>query len=208
MNNTSKTVLLSCILLMFTAVYALPQQGRGTAEESVKNDAAVAPNYRLAADDLIHIKIFQEDDLNTTIRISEDGMITFPLIGNVKVGGLTVAEATKEVRDLLNARFIVNPQVTMTVLLYANRVFTVLGQVQRPGTYTIRDKGSITLLQAIGMASGYTRLANTSKITIKRTARGKEMVIELNGKKMANDSETSSFVVLPGDTITVAERLF
>jgi len=135
-------------------------------------------------------------------------MITFPLIGNVKIGGLTVGDATDKIRTLLNARFLVNPQVTMTVLIYANRTFTVLGQVQKPGTYTMHDKGSIDLMQAIGTAGGYTRLANKSKITLKRKENGKDIVVDLDGKKMANDRETPQFIVLPGDIITVAESLF
>ena len=165
-------------------------------------------NYRLAPNDLIYIKVFQEDDLNSTIRIAEDGTIIFPLIGGVKIGGLTVQAATKTIRDLLDARFLVNPQITLTVLGYANRNVTVLGQVQKPGSYSLRDQGSIDLLSAVGLAGGFTRLANMSKITVKRTVSGREEVLVLDGKRMAGDRGTAPFAVLPGDTITVAERIF
>jgi polysaccharide export outer membrane protein len=165
-------------------------------------------NYRLTPNDLIYIKVFQEDDLNSTLRISEDGTIIFPLIGGVKIGGLTVQAATKSIRDLLDARFLVNPQITLTVLGYANRNVTVLGQVQKPGSYSLRDQGSIDLMQAVGLAGGFTRLANMSKITVKRTVNGREQVQVLDGKRMAGDSGTVPFAVLPGDTITVAERIF
>lgn len=208
MKNPTPIVLASCLLLTLAAAPAPAQQKPAPSEPAAKPETPTAPNYRLSADDLIHIAVFQEDDMNTTARIAEDGTIAFPLIGNVKIGGMTVAEATKKIRDQLDAKYLVNPQVTMTVLLYANRKFTVLGQVQRPGTYNMREKGSLPLMQAIGMASGYTRLANAGKITIKRNTGGKDVVLELNGKKMANDSATATFVVLPGDTITVAERIF
>jgi polysaccharide export outer membrane protein len=165
-------------------------------------------NYRLSQNDLIYVKVFQEDDLNSTLRISEDGTIIFPLIGSVKIGGSTVQSATKQIRDLLNARFLVNPQVSVTVLGYANRNVTVLGQVQKPGSYSMKDQGSIDLLQAVGLAGGFTRSANSAKITVKRSVSGRETVIVLDGKKMAHDSETIPFVVLPGDTVTVAERMF
>jgi polysaccharide export outer membrane protein len=165
-------------------------------------------NYRLAPNDLIYIKVFQEDDLNSTVRISEDGTIIFPLIGGLKIGGLTVQAATKSIHDLLDARYLVNPQITLTVLGYARRNVTVLGQVQKPGSYSLRDQGSIDLMQAVGLAGGFTRLANMSKITVKRTINGLEQVQVLDGKRMAGDSHTALFAVLPGDTISVAERIF
>jgi polysaccharide export outer membrane protein len=165
-------------------------------------------NYRLLPNDLIYIKVFQEDDLNSTLRIGEDGNIIFPLIGTAKVGGLSVADATKLIRDRLDARFLVNPHVSLTVLLYANRNVTVLGQVQKPGAYSLKDQGSIDLLQAVGLAGGFTRLSNPSKITVKRNTGGQESVVTVDGKKLERDSGTMPFTVLPGDVITVAERIF
>jgi protein involved in polysaccharide export with SLBB domain len=165
-------------------------------------------NYRLSPNDLIYVKVFQEDDLNSTLRVSEDGTVIFPLIGSVKIGGQSVDGATATIRDLLNARFLVNPQVTLTVLGYANRHITVLGQVQKPGDYNLRDQGSISLLQAVGMAGGFTRLANSANIIVKRNVDGAEKILHLNGKTMASDSQSEPFVVVPGDTITVTERFF
>jgi len=171
-------------------------------------EAGTVANYRLSPNDLIYVKVFQEDDLNSTLRISEDGTIIFPLIGSVKIGGQTVDMATGTIRDLLNARFLVNPQVTVTVLGYANRHITVLGQVQKPGDYNLRDQSSISLLQAVGMAGGFTRLANSANIIVKRSVGGEEKILHLNGKTMASDANSDPFVVVPGDTITVTERFF
>jgi polysaccharide export outer membrane protein len=171
-------------------------------------EGGTAPNYRLSPNDLIYVKVFQEDDLNSTLRVSEDGTIIFPLIGSVKIGGQTVEGATGTIRDLLNARFLVNPQVTLTVLGYANRHITVLGQVQKPGDYNLRDQGSISLLQAVGMAGGFTRLANSANIIVKRSVDGEQKILHLNGKTMASDTRSDPFVVIPGDTITVTERFF
>jgi polysaccharide export outer membrane protein len=171
-------------------------------------EAGTVANYRLSPNDLIYVKVFQEDDLNSTLRVAEDGTIIFPLIGSVKIGGQSVDSATKTIRDLLNARFLVNPQVTVTVLGYANRHITVLGQVQKPGDYNLRDQGSISLLQAVGMAGGFTRLANSANIIVKRQVDGAEKILHLNGKTMASDTQSDPFVVVPGDTITVTERFF
>jgi polysaccharide export outer membrane protein len=171
-------------------------------------DAGTAANYRLSPNDLIYVKVFQEDDLNSTLRIAEDGTVIFPLIGTVKVGGKTVDSATRTIHDLLDARFLVNPQVTLTVLGYANRHITVLGQVQKPGDYNLRDQGSVSLLQAVGMAGGFTRLANSANIIVKRNVEGEQKILHLNGKTMASDDRSEPFVILPGDTITVTERFF
>lgn len=176
--------------------------------ESVNRSTVTAPNYRLAANDLIYIKVFEEDDLNSTLRITEDGQIIFPLVGAVKIGGLSVQTATRTIRDLLDARYLVNPQVTITVLGYADRNITVLGQVQRPGAFSLKDQGSIDLLHAIGLAGGFTRMASPSRVTVKRTVAGREVVNVLDARRMAADSNTLPFIVLPGDTITVAERIF
>jgi protein involved in polysaccharide export with SLBB domain len=164
--------------------------------------------YRLAPNDLIHISVYQENDLESKIRIARDGSITLPLLGNVKVAHKTVEQASAHIKSLLEKDFLVNPQVTVNLLEQAPRRFTVLGQVQRPGTYKIPEGEYVNLLQAIGIAGGYTRIANPSKITIKRQRSGKDQVIEVNAKEMARDQNTTSLEVLPSDVITVNESIF
>ena len=68
--------------------------------------------------------------------------------------------------------YLTNPQVNLTVRTYARKLFTILGQVQKPGTYPIEGGESVSLLQAIGMAGGYTRIANPSKVILKRREGG------------------------------------
>ncbi len=96
----------------------------------------------------------------------------------------------------------------MTVFEYAKRRFTVLGQVQKPGTFEIPNEESVTLLQAIAMAGGYTRLANKSNVTVTRSAGGRKATFSLDVNHAANDLKTEPFVILPDDTITVSERIF
>jgi polysaccharide export outer membrane protein len=202
----TKWMLVVASLAFLQAVRA---QDASTAPGSAQAFEAGTPaNYRLSPNDLIFVKVFQEDDLCSTLRVAEDGSIIFPLIGSVKVGGQSVDAATRTIHDLLDAHYLVNPQVTVTVLGYANRHITVLGQVQKPGDYNLREQGSIGLLQAIGMAGGFTRLANSANIIVKRTADGGQKTLHLNGKTMASDNRSQPFVVMPGDTITVTERFF
>jgi polysaccharide export outer membrane protein len=206
MKKLTKWLLIAACLILPKGIRA--QEANAPAPAETQAAAGTPANYRLSPNDLIFIKVFQEDDLNSTLRVAEDGGIIFPLIGGIKVGGQTVEAATRTIRDLLDARFLVNPQVTVTVLAYANRHITVLGQVQKPGDYNLREQGSIGLLQAVGMAGGFTRLADSAHIIVKRNVDGEEKILHLNGKTMASDNRSGAFLVIPGDTITITERFF
>ncbi len=164
--------------------------------------------YILAPSDVLQVKVYQEDDLETKLRIGKDGTTSFPLIGVIHIGGKTVDQASKIIRDRLGKDFLVNPQVTLTILEYSKRRFTVLGQVQKPGTYEIPGEESVTLLQAIAMAGGYTRLANKANVTVSRRGNGKQIAYNLDAKSATNESDTKPFEILPEDTITVPERIF
>jgi len=164
--------------------------------------------YVLSPNDVVQVKIYQEDDLETKMRIGKDGTTSFPLIGVINLGGKTVAQAADLIRARLADGYLVNPQVTVSVLEYAKRRFTVLGQVQKPGTYEIPNEESMTFLQAVAMAGGYTRLANRGSVTVTRMVGGKKTNFNLDLKSATSDLNTQPFEILPDDTITVAERIF
>ncbi len=169
---------------------------------------AVTPeDYVLSPGDIVEVKVFQENDLDTVARISQDGVIVFPLIGRVSIGGQTPQNAAGLIQSLLGKDYLVNPHVNINVTEYTKRRITILGEVQKPGSYDLPDRVTIPLLEAIGMAGGYTRVADPSKITVKRLVNNRTSVMRVNGKKMAGSS-TASFEVLPGDIINVGESLF
>jgi len=165
-------------------------------------------NYRLSANDLLDFRVFQEPELDGVIRVSGDGTAIFPLVGAVNVVGKTVTAATEEIKARYRDGYLVYPQVSLTVRTYAQKLFTVLGQVQKPGSYDRKGSDEITLLQAIGMAGGYTKIANPGRVTVKRQQEGGERVIKLDAKRMARGDDSASFYIKPGDVITVAESLF
>jgi polysaccharide export outer membrane protein len=203
-----RTPLLITMALLLHAALPARAQGSVSAPPAPASDAVGATDYRLMPNDVVQIKVFQEDDLDSTLRVSKDGTITFPLIGSVVLGGKTAQEAALIIKAALAKDYLVNPQVNVTVMEYAKRLFTVLGQVQRPGSYELPDSNPLTLIQAIGMAGGYTRIADPSKITLKRAGDGKETVLRLNAKKMAGGGAESGFTVSSGDIITVGESIF
>ncbi len=169
---------------------------------------ALADNYRMSPNDLVALSVYQEKDFTASYRVSADGSIGVPLIGTVKVGGMTMRQASAAIRAMLLDGYLVNPQVTLRVVEYAKMRFTVLGQVTTPQSISVPANEKLTLLQAIGMAGGATRLANQRKVTVKRKIGGGVEMLRIDVKKMARDGEAAPFFIEDGDIITVHESFF
>jgi polysaccharide export outer membrane protein len=180
-----------------------PPKPGGTSPESVTADS-----YVLRPNDLIRISVFQEDDLLTEARISKLGYINFPLIGTVHLAGRTVGDGVAEIRARLDKDYVINPQVTLTMLEYAEQWVTVLGEVQKPGQVQIPPEGGLDLLGAIALAGGYTRVADPSCVIVRRQGEGHDVVLKVNAKKLAKDAQVEPFLVQPGDRINVAESIW
>ena len=181
-------------------------EGAGDSPSIGSNVELVSLKYVLRQGDVVQVKVYQEDDLSCLSKIGKDGAITMPLLGSVQVLNKTIAEATKIVRELLARDYLVNPQVNLNVTEFSKRRFTVLGQVQRPGTYEMPLDDSVSLLQAIATAGGYTRIANPKKITVQRQADAERKLFKLNADALASDEAGKPFVILPDDVIIVGER--
>lgn len=168
--------------------------------------------YQLSNNDSIGVEVFGEDDLKTAARLNSEGNVSLPLIGTVHLGGLTVTQATARITELYAKDYLVSPRVNVLLLGYAKRRFTVLGQVNRPGSYEMPETnpGGIDLLEAIAMAGGYTRIAAPERVTVRRhTDGGGDEVLKVNAKRLERgDARAGAFKVQPGDTITVGESLF
>jgi polysaccharide export outer membrane protein len=105
-------------------------------------------------------------------------------------------------------KFEIRPDDAITVTLLPKRHFTVLGQVNRPGTYDVSDSRPIYLTDAVALAGGFTRMANPSSVTLKRSQDGHEIVMKLNAKAMENSPDTQRMLIANEDTITVPESMF
>lgn len=189
------------IFALFTALCSL----QGLSSQAL---AQGSPDYKLSPNDLVDFRVFQEPELDTVVRISGEGQANFPLIGVVAIGGKTTGEAIEILKSRYRNGYLINPQISLTVRSYAKKLFTVLGQVQKPGSYDIIGTSQITLLQAIGMAGGYTKIADPSNVTIKRLEDGREQVLKFNAKRMLRGDDPTALLVKPGDVISVGESLF
>ena len=170
--------------------------------------AAPPANYLLSANDLVQIKVFQEDDMNWTVRVTKDSSVILPLVGTIGVARKTPDDLAAAVRERLLDGWLVHPQVSVAVLEFSKRRFTILGQVEKAGQIDFPDNSTLNVLQAVGMAGGFTKNADPGRVYIKRTVGSKQLVLKVDARRMQRDARAESFEILPGDTITVAETLF
>lgn len=151
-----------------------------SAAQAVTLPAAVPPgasqgDYRIGVGDKLSVRVFQVPDLSfDTLVVDTSGNIQMPLIGAVQSSGLTAGELSAEIGRLLASRYLRDPQVTVTVSEAASQKITVDGAVTRPGVYEMR--GSTTLLQAVAMAEGPSRIADLTKVAVFRTIDGQRSV--------------------------------
>jgi protein involved in polysaccharide export with SLBB domain len=187
---------------------AVPPPASPPTVVSQAQPSTTLDNYILSPNDIILVKVFEDPDLDSQHRISQDGTINFPLIGVVQISGRTVTQAANTIRERLLKGYLRNPQVRVNVIQYASRRITVLGQVQRPGSYVLPSEERVDLLQAIAMAGGFTRMADEGKVLVRRNVNGVETIIKVNAHAETKNSSSQLFEVQPDDKITVRERIF
>ena len=153
--------------------------------------------------DNVEIRVFREDELTTRGQLSGDGTITMPLIGAVRIEGLTTDQAAALITRKLADGYLVKPEVSVSIEARIRRTITVLGQAQRPGVFELPAHRRLTLVEAIGMAGGVTRIANPKKITLKRG--GTVRTINLSEITSGSGADIS---LQDGDMISIPESLF
>jgi len=205
-------IVLALILgIVYAAAQDVTPSAVPPATAAVPQDGATghaSDGYVLRNNDLIRVTVFQEDDMTTETRISKSGYITLPLLGPLQLAGKSVADATDEIRTKLDKDYIINPQVTLTVMQYAEQWVTVLGEVQKPGQVEIPPEGGLDLLGAIALAGGYTRVADPGNVIVRRVINGHDVVARVDARRLARDTNVQEFMVQPGDRISVGESIF
>src|SRR5262249_27446841 len=122
-------------------------------------------DYRIAPRDILQIAVFQVQDLNTTVQVSEDGNVTLPLVGKVRLSGETTYQAEQTISGKLRT-YLQSPQVSISVKTYGKRI-TVSGEVKAPRV--LADDGGTTRTQAIANAGGLSELGDSSRVHIARS---------------------------------------
>ncbi len=153
--------------------------------------------------DSVEIRVFREEELTTRGQLSSDGTISMPLIGAVRIEGLTTDQAAAAISRRLKDGYLVRPEVSVSIEARIRRTVTILGQAQRPGVFEIPAHRRLTLVEVVGLAGGTTRIANEKKVTLKRGGQ----VFSVNLKDITN-GKGEDIALRDGDTITIPESLF
>jgi polysaccharide export outer membrane protein len=109
-------------------------------------------DYKIGPEDLLEISVFEDEKMNKTVRVSSQGNISLPLLGILRVMGLTADELEKELRDLLAEKYFQDPHVSIFIKEYRNQRVSVIGAVDKPGVYDVT--GQKTILEMLAMAGG------------------------------------------------------
>jgi polysaccharide biosynthesis/export protein len=157
-----------------------------------------APDYLLGAGDVVRFSVFQQPDLSIEVRLSEGGTISYPLIGLVKIGGLTPSKAEELVAQRLKSgNFIQNPQISLNVVQFRSAQVSVLGNVNRPGRYPL-EQNTMRLTEVLAMAGGVIPGAGADSIVLMTEKNGKPERIEVDLVDMFAGSDRSKDVALKG----------
>jgi protein involved in polysaccharide export with SLBB domain len=153
------------------------------------------PDYKLGPNDRVRIIVFGQPTLTGEYSLDGNGVLAFPLIGNVPAQGVTTSELQKTIAAKLSPDYLVNPSVSAEVV--TRRPFYVIGEVHKPGNYPyVTD---MTAVNAVAMAGGFTYRARKNDFYVKR--------LDQSGK-MVRFRATGGTVLQPGDTLEVRERMF
>lgn len=158
-------------------------------------------SYRLGPADVLTVTVFQVDELKRDVVVGENGMVSLPLIGQVRAEGKSLQELETAIARGLDA-YLQNPQVTVFVKEYNSQKFTVEGAVRQPGVFPIR--GQTSLLQAIATARGLERLADSSSVIMFRQVDGRRYAatFDLNAIRRGQEPDPT---LMRNDVVYVEE---
>jgi polysaccharide export outer membrane protein len=194
-------------ILLYCAVACVLLSHSARAATDTATDGHLS-NYKLQPMDLIKIQVFQEPDLDRELRVPKDSVMEFPLVGRVEVKNLTVREIEVKLTDLYRKDYLVNPQINITILDYAQRTINVLGAVNNPGSVVIPPEKELTLIEGVARAGGFSRLANRSRISLTRTlSDGRVENYVVNADQIMAGDVAHRWPLLNGDVIYVPEKI-
>jgi len=201
-NYKVKWVWVSILLGLFTS--------NAIAQNSESKDYIVGPG------DVLEIVVWDHEDLSRTLEVSQEGAISYPFIGKVAAANKSVFSLEKLIRDKLADGYIVSPQVSIKVAEYINQKIFLFGEVNRPGSFTLKRR--VHLLELISDAGGFTENRGSLGVIVRPAstkskegptaleAAKKNEIIELNlDELIAGQSNSNNAYVVPGDTIYIKE---
>ena len=166
--------------------------------------------YHIQPMDVLTISVHDQPNMTTKTRVTNDGYISFPLLGKVKAGGQTVQGLEGFLKEALEKSYLVSAQVLVFIEQYHPRKVSLVGEVMRPGKYDMPEEKDLTLLEAIALAGGVTKDASIGNVRVmRRLENGKQIVIKVNVRDITLKGRKDKDIILqPDDAIVVPESFF
>lgn len=158
----------------------------------------------LGPGDLVDVRVYLEPDHSGVWALSPEGTIDYPLCGKVHLAGRTSGTAADALRKCL-ARYLRNPDVSVVIREYNSKKVFVFGEVQKPGTFSFEE--GMTIIEAITLAGGLTKVASPNGTTVARQGEGQQQKLRVPVKNI-RDGQEKNFSLQPGDIIFVPESFF
>ncbi len=180
---------LSCLLIFIFGIFF--------------TEYASGVEYFVGPGDVLNITVYDNDDLETMVRVSDDSTIIFPLLGQVEVSNLSISQVSDKITQLLADGYLVNPQVNVFVKEFRSKKVVVLGRVRSPGL--IELSGPISFLELVSKAGGLEKDAGDTA-TVKRKENGKDALIVVDLVSLLQGGDLSQNVaILDGDTVVISK---
>jgi polysaccharide export outer membrane protein len=184
--------------VLFPALFCPAQDKMPAAKDAAK--PVLPDSYIIGASDNISVTVFKEPTLSSSLLVRPDGMISMPLLGDVKAAGKTTLQLSEEITAGLK-KYMQDPNVTVVLSQVNSKKIYLIGEVSKPGPVEMTP--GMTFLQAIATAGGLTQFANSKKIYILRIDGGKERKIPMQYKRALKGDISLNLDLNPGDTIVV-----
>jgi polysaccharide biosynthesis/export protein len=188
------------VLMAIGLLPAVAQNAANGANPPAAMPQADSATYIIGADDVLSVNVWKEPDLTSSLPVRADGMISLPLLHDVKAAGLTPMQLSADITEKLK-KYLSEPHVNVTVTQMNSQRIYAMGEVLHPGTINLMPDMSV--LQALA-SCGFTQFANTKGIYVLRKEGGAQKKIPVNYKKLIKGEAMDQNIILkPGDTIVV-----
>ena len=215
---TRNLLLLPLVLLSACVGGPSAPAAKAVTPQSQAEEAAIATaiqqieskksDYTISNADLINVSVLGEKDMDRQVRVSQSGTITYPLIGSVKVGGLSTSQAEAEIASKLND-YLRGAQVTVFIKEYGNKKVFVFGHVNKPGAIEIPTEAKLTVLEAISQAGGFSPLAAPDRTRVVRLLNGVSQSFTIEVSAITKKGEKEKDIALePNDIVFIPESYF
>ena len=164
------------------------------------HSVALTSQYALGTSDIIHVNVWKSAELSQTLTIGPDGFVSMPLLGDIHVAGLTTSELAHELARQMKD-YIVNAQVTVSIVEIRSRQVFITGQIGKPGAYPLISP--VTVLQLIAQAGGLNTFANRKSIFILRSGNAQARKLPFNYTTALRGDMKQNILLQPGDTVII-----